>query len=157
MLLLALLASSPVFALDVVIFDRPTAPSDHRLDFATAVLRAAMERTTPEFGPYRIDFAVAPMARQRMFQALKDGELINVATSLANAQWARELLPVPVPVDLGLQSWRVALIDASTQPLMNSLAGPAQLKQLRAGVGGNVGHPARDAREWLPYRFRRQL
>jgi hypothetical protein len=135
MLLLALLASSPAFALDVVIFDRPTAPSDRRLEFPTAVLRAAMERSSPEFGPYRIDFAVAPMARQRMFQALKDGDLINVATSLANAQWARELLSVQVPVDLGLQCWRIALIDASRQPWLNRLSGPAELKQMRAGVG----------------------
>jgi len=135
MLLLALLASSPVFALDVVIFDRPTAPSDRRLEFPIAVLRAAMERTTPEYGPYRIDFAVASMERQRMFQALKAGELVNVAAYLANTQWSRELLSVPVPIDLGLQSWRVALIDASVQPLLRSLARPAELKQLRAGVG----------------------
>jgi len=135
MLLLVLLASSPVFALDVVIFDRPSSPSDRRLDFPITVLRAAMERTSPEFGPYRIEFAVAPMERQRMFEALKDGELVNVAAYLANEQWTRELLYVSVPVDLGLQSWRVALIDAPTQALLNRLAGPAGLKQLRAGVG----------------------
>jgi hypothetical protein len=137
MLLLVLLASSPVFALDVVIFDRPFSPSDHRLDFPNAVLRAAMERTVPEFGPYRIEVAVAAMERQRMFRALKDGDLVNVAAYLANTQWTRELPYVPVPVDLGLQSWRVALIDAATQPMLNRLGGPAALKRLRAGVGSN--------------------
>lgn len=137
MLCLALLAAGPALAvdMDVVIFDRPATASDRRLDYPITVLRAAMERTSAEFGPFRIDLTPAPMERRRMFEALKDGVLVNVAAYPANAEWQHGLLAVPVPVDLGLQSWRLALIDGRNQDKFRALAGASDLKQLRAGAG----------------------
>jgi hypothetical protein len=135
LLFLSLLAAGPALAVDVVIFDRPAVANDHRLDYPRSVLRAVMERTAAEFGPYRIESTPAPMERRRMFQALHGGVLVNVAAYPADAEWVRELLSVPIPVDLGLQSWRIALIDKRKQEMLRGLAHPSGLKELRAGAG----------------------
>lgn len=133
-LLMALLAFE-ARAIDKVIFDRPASAADHRREYANALLRQVLERTVPEFGPYAIAYAETHMERPRLFEALKEGRLVNVTAYPADARWLKELLAVPVPVDMGLQSWRIALIDKRQQGRLHKLRLPGELKQLKAGVG----------------------
>ena len=95
-LLMALLAGE-ARAIDKVIFDRPASALDHRREYANALLRQVMERTVPEFGPYTIRYAETHMERPRLFEALKEGRLVNVTAYPADARWLKELLAVPVP------------------------------------------------------------
>jgi hypothetical protein len=133
-LLMALLALE-ARATDKTIFDRPASAADHRREYAKALLRQVMERTVPEFGPYTISYADAHMERPRLFEALKEGRLVNVTAYPADGRWLKELLSVPVPIDMGLQSWRIALIDQRQQERLRKLRLPGELKQLKAGVG----------------------
>jgi hypothetical protein len=141
MLCFALLAAGPLLAADVLIFDRPASANDHRREYALALLKAVLQRTEREFGPWRIDQAPAHMERRRLFAALKDGRWVNVTAYPSSADWMRELRAVPVPIDMGLQSWRLALIDKHSQPQFRSLDVP-QLKMLRAGANS----------AWVSYR-----
>lgn len=134
-ILLTALLAFEAGAADKVIFDRPASAADHRREYANALLRQVMERTVPEFGPYTIAYAETHMERPRLFEALKEGRLVNVTAYPADARWLKELLSVPVPVDMGLQSWRIALIDQRQQGRMRKLRLPGELKQLKAGVG----------------------
>ncbi|WP_342117857.1 hypothetical protein [Pseudoduganella sp. OTU4001] len=122
-------------AVDAVIFDRAASPADFRREYSKALLMKVMERTVPTFGAYSIEYADAHMERPRLLAALKEGRLVNVTAYPADAKWLRSLLSVPVPTDMGLQSWRIALIDAGKQKRMRSLALPDGLKELVAGVG----------------------
>ncbi|WP_374585916.1 hypothetical protein [Pseudoduganella sp.] len=122
-------------AVDAVIFDRAASPADYRREYSRALLQQVMERTVPQFGAYSIDYADAHMERPRLLEALKQGALVNVTAYPADAKWLKALLSVPVPTDMGLQSWRIALIDARHQEKMRRLALPDGLKQLTAGVG----------------------
>lgn len=122
-------------AVDAVIFDRAVSPADYRREYSRALLQQVMERTVPQFGSYTIDYADAHMERPRLLEALKQGALVNVTAYPADAKWLKALLSVPVPTDMGLQSWRIALIDARQQDKMRKLALPDGLKQLTAGVG----------------------
>jgi hypothetical protein len=130
-----LVAAREACALDAVIFDRPASPADFRRDYSNALLKQVMERTVSEFGPYTIEHAVAHMERPRLLQALKEGKMVNVTAYPADARWVKELRPVPVPIDMGLQSWRIALIDQRKQERMRTLDLPQGLKELTAGVG----------------------
>ena len=132
-LLLAVLAA-PSWALDVAVFDRPVSPNDFRREYAQALLREILKRTEPEFGPWKLELAPVHMERKRLFAALKEGRLVNVTAYPVNAEWANKLKFVPVPIDMGVQSWRVALIDKRRQAEFRSLDA-ARLKQLRAGAG----------------------
>ncbi|WP_157200963.1 hypothetical protein [Massilia sp. Root351] len=131
----ALLEAGHAVAVDVVIFDQPVSKADRRREYANALLTAVLERTVPEFGPYQIRHAVAHMERPRLFQALKDGDLVNLTAYPATPDWMRELKPVPVPIDLGLQSWRIFLIDAKSQPALRATRTLADLARLKAGSG----------------------
>lgn len=122
-------------AVDAVIFDRAASPNDFRREYSKALLVQVMERTKPEFGPYTIDYADAHMERPRLLEALKDGKLVNVTAYPADAKWLKSLSYVPVPADMGLQSWRIALIDSKKQNRIRSLQLPEGLKELTAGVG----------------------
>ena len=122
-------------AVDAVIFDRAASSADLRREYSKALLQKVLERTVPEFGPYTIEYADAHMERPRLLEALKDGKLINVTAYPADAKWLKTLRAVPVPTDMGLQSWRIALIDDKNQDRMHKLALPEGLKQLTAGVG----------------------
>ena len=122
-------------AVDAVIFDRAASPADYRREYSKALLLLVMERTVPEFGPFTIDYADAHMERLRLLEALKEGKLLNVTAYPADARWLRALLSVPVPTDMGLQSWRIALIDVKHQERIRQLELPDGLKQMTAGVG----------------------
>ncbi len=129
------LAAFDAGAVDHVVFDRAASPADLRREYSKALLVQVLERTVPAFGPYTIDYADAHMERPRLLEALKDGKLINVTAYPADAQWVSQLLSVPVPTDMGLQSWRIALIDRRKQNRIRTLAVPDGLKELTAGVG----------------------
>jgi len=133
MLCLALLAG-PAMAMDVVIFDRPTSPNDFRREYAQALLRTVLKRTEAEYGPWRLELAPAHMERRRLFAALQEGKIINVTAYPVNAEWASTLKMVPVPIDMGVQSWRIALIDKRNQARLRTM-NAAQLRQMRAGSG----------------------
>jgi hypothetical protein len=122
-------------AVDAVIFDRAASPADLRREYSKALLLQVMERTVPEFGPYTIEYADIHMERPRLLEALKDGKLINVTAYPADAKWLKALRAVPVPTDMGLQSWRIALIDSKNQDRIRKLALPQGLKEMTAGVG----------------------
>jgi hypothetical protein len=136
--LAALLLACAAFdarAVDAVIFDRAASSADLRREYSKALLLQVMERTVPEFGPYTIEYADIHMERPRLLAALKDGKLINVTAYPADAKWLKSLRAVPVPTDMGLQSWRISLIDSKNQDRMRKLVLPEGLKEMTAGVG----------------------
>lgn len=133
-LLLACLAPMAQ-AMDTVVFDRAASPADFRREYSRALLQQVMERTVPQFGSFSIESADAHMERPRLLQALKEGKLVNVTAYPADATWLAALRSVAVPIDMGLQSWRIALIDARQQDKFRRLALRDGLRELTAGVG----------------------
>lgn len=133
----ALLAAGQAAAVDVIIFDQPVSREDRRREYANALLSAVLERTEPEFGPYEIRHAAVHMERPRLFQAMKDGTLVNLTAYPVSPGWMRELKAVPIPIDMGLQSWRIFLIDRKTQPALRATRSLAQLARLKAGSGSS--------------------
>lgn len=124
-------------AVDAVLFDRAASAADYRREYSRRLLEKVMERTVPDFGAYSIDYADAHMERPRLLEALKEGKLINVTAYPADAKWLKALRSVPVPTDMGLQSWRIALIDARQQDRIRKLVLPDGLKAMTAGVGSS--------------------
>lgn len=135
LLLLTATACTLARAMDIAIVDLPESDNDRRREYSRIVLHMVLERTTAEFGPYRIDEAPRPMERRRLLSAMKEGNIINILAIQADAQWQEALLPVPIPIDLGLQSWRLLLTDARTLPRLRQLAINGRLTQAIAGVG----------------------
>lgn len=129
-----LLACGHALAADVVRWNRPASEIDQRRGYAEQLLIAVLERTRAEFGDYVIDYAPVHMERPRQLSEMKEGELLNVTSNPANPVWLRELTAIRIPLDLGLQSWRLALIHRKNQPRLHAVTGAADLKRLRAGA-----------------------
>jgi hypothetical protein len=132
---LALVAGcGPALALDVVRFPRPSSDHDARRMYGKLLLLEALKRTEGAYGPFKLEETETAMERRRLLLELQDGTRVNVTSNAANPEWLRELKAVMVPIDMGLQSWRIALLRKSTQARVDALRTPEELKQLRFGV-----------------------
>jgi hypothetical protein len=132
---LAAISCQTACALDIFKYPSPDSDIDHRGAYAVSLLQEVLRRTEPEFGPYRLVFSPVRMERNRQFEALKAGSLINVAAVPSSAQWEHELIPIMIPIDLGLQSWRLSLVDIRNGNPLHVVKSLAELKRLRVGVG----------------------
>lgn len=127
-------ACGHALAADVVHWNRPVSMTDQRRSYAEQLLVTVLERTRPEFGDYVIQYAPVHMERPRQLNEMKEGDLLNVTSNPADGEWLRELTAVRIPIDMGLQSWRIALIHRRNQRKLQAVTGAAELKRLRAGA-----------------------
>jgi hypothetical protein len=130
-----LICPSLACAEDAYIVSRPDSSADHRKDHSTALLRAALEASKSQYGPYSLTLTSKNMERKRTARELVSGELINVAALLSDADLERNLIPIRIPVDKGLAGFRVALIDGRRQSEFSRIDSLPQLRGLALGVG----------------------
>lgn len=135
LLILSLGVSAPAIALDTVILDRPLSGLDRRNDYAALLLMEVLKRTEPEFGSYKVELAPVYMERKRLLEELKLGQLVNAAAQPSQPSWEANLKTIKVPVDMGLQSWRIALVNQKKQAMLHEIKTLDQLKKLGLGVG----------------------
>ncbi len=134
MLLGVLLLSGTARADDEYIFMRLQTPINQNINGSTIMLRAALEASKPMYGPYKI--SVAPvMQRSRMLREMQEGKLVNVNVASTTREWEQTLIPIRIPVDKGLSSYRIALIDDRRQNEFCHITSLSQLRQLAVGVG----------------------
>lgn len=133
---------------DLVIVNRPYSATDKRNDYAYALLLQALQKSIPQYGPYELRLASLELPRgsvanspkfansnDRLLYEIKRGELVNVAMVVTRDEWEREALPIRIPIDRGLMSYRIFLIRKSEQAQFSAIHELAQLKALRSGAG----------------------
>ena len=134
---LVLSVSCPAWAMDIVRFPGPTSAQDARRAYSVQLLTEVLRRTEAAYGPFELVEVDSVMTRRRLLLEMREGTHVNVVANPADDEWLRELKVVPVPIDMGLQSWRIALIRQPLQARLNALSTPAQFKALRFGVSSN--------------------
>jgi hypothetical protein len=98
------------------------------------VLRAALERTRPAYGNFRLE-EVASMPYRRQIRALADQDsALNVGVFAADAELGRELFPVRIPIDRGLLGYRVLLVRQADLAKFSHISSLADLKPIRFGL-----------------------
>lgn len=120
--------------LEVLYPDSGTA-NDVRFRDLIEILRTALDKTTPEFGPYALRPFHDSMNEARYLFELKSGHSINVAWSSTSVEKERDFLPIRVPLRKGLLGYRVALISADNQEKVDQVQNLADLRQLTVGQG----------------------
>lgn len=106
----------------------------HIKRFHWKVLEAALERTRDAYGDYKlVALPPAPGSRQR-YELLQRHPAISVAAFNGTAEQAQKLVPVRIPVDLGLLSYRVLLIREGDQPRFDRIRAAEDLKTIRFGL-----------------------
>jgi len=120
---------------DVVL--RPRSPTGVHVaeDYSDAVIREALERTKKKHGAYRMEWVDLAVGRQRLLLELESGALINTAVVATQPKWEERVLPIRIPIDMGLSNYRISLISASKQAAFSSMHSLEDLKALRVGAG----------------------
>lgn len=107
------------------------------------LLDAVLDKTVPEFGPYREEAFTAPMSVAREHEEALLGNLINLSISDAGHKELDEgMIPVPFPIDKGLLGYRVSLISIHNQAKVAGVSGLEDLRKLVIGQGVNWGDVA---------------
>jgi hypothetical protein len=96
------------------------------------LLRLALARAGQ---PYRLQATPVMMRQNRALAELKNGRVIDIAWTMASQQRERDLLPIRIPLDMGLIGWRLLLIRASDAARFAAIRQPADLQALDALQG----------------------
>lgn len=107
------------------------------LRYGYQLLDAALDRSVAQYGPYRVEPVLTEMSIARLQREVVKGDVVNVVVRAANSRREadEEVIPIDIPLDKGLNGYRVAIIRASDQDRLARLGDIAGLRQLRIGIG----------------------
>ncbi len=110
--------------------------SDSRYDYDWAVLRTALDKTVPHFGPYELQQSTHVMSPPRVAQeALLPGGRINIFARATSPELERQFIPVRLPIDRGLLGYRMFLVRDADLPRFAAVRTLDDLRKLRVGQG----------------------
>ncbi|MDB5815335.1 MAG: hypothetical protein JWN23_2452 [Rhodocyclales bacterium] len=99
------------------------------------LLHEILERTKHQFGPYELKYSdVRIEQRPRLLREMKHGEVVNVTVQPTQPEWESELPVIRIPIDKGIASYRIFLINEEDQPVFSAITNLDQLKAKRLGV-----------------------
>jgi len=126
-----LAAAGMVAAADTVVFPAPEDPVDERGDYQFALLRLALEKSRAEV---RLERGTVAMGQRRALAQLaqNDGS-IHVLASMTSVERELLLRPVRIPIDKGLNGWRVPLVPATRPDVLKDVRTADDLGRLWAG------------------------
>ncbi|MFT3737018.1 MAG: hypothetical protein QM776_18735 [Rhodocyclaceae bacterium] len=104
-------------------------------DFKITVFDEALKRTEKKYGPYRYVSTTVTLSRDRMYEELMAGRMINVTMTATQPKWEENLIPIMIPMDMGLSGLRISLIRSDTQAYLSAIRHVDALKALTMGVG----------------------
>lgn len=122
-------------AVDVYLIDMNSSKSSYSDSHILRLVTAALEASSAKYGPYQFRVAQLRMERDRLLQEMLKGELVNLSAQVTSPEWEQRLTPIRIPVDKGISSYRISLIDSRNQDLFNSIRTLEQLKALSLGAG----------------------
>lgn len=106
--------------------------------YELALLLGALERTRPDYGPYDVKPFVENVSNARAIDLAVGGHLVNLyPAGVGQVVPEREMIPVPFPIDKGLLSYRVSLINHGNQERFSRVQSIEDLRQLRVGQGSD--------------------
>ncbi|NYE63693.1 ABC-type amino acid transport substrate-binding protein [Duganella sp. 1224] len=110
--------------------------TDSRYDYDWAVLRVALQKTEPGYGPFEMKQSTQAMSAQRVTQEmLTPGGRVNVFARATSPGLERQFLPVRLPIDRGLLGYRMLLVRQNDLPRFAAVRSLADLAPLRIGQG----------------------
>lgn len=110
---------------------------DTRYEYHWRVLRAALDATTPQWGPYELREAPFMNETRQIAEMAKTSGDINTMALDTTVELEEKLLPVRLPVDKGLLGYRVFLIRKESQAAFSQVRNLEQLRQFTIGQGAD--------------------
>jgi hypothetical protein len=113
-----------------VVYPRSESAADTQYLYDYELLRQALEATVPSHGPFELKASEQPMNQARAGDEIAaGGGVVNIFARSTAAEHERRFLPVRIPIDKGLVSYRVFLVRDDMQA---KFAAVDRLDDLRA-------------------------
>jgi len=135
--LLMFIVVLPVYGEMVITHVTPLNEDDHRHDYGIALLKLALEKTVPDYGPYRMEGAPV-MNQARGMESVRENRYENLVRTFGyEERFERDLEMVYArfPIHLGVVGYRVCLIPESLQEELNDVTTLEQLRKYIHGQG----------------------
>lgn len=100
--------------------------------YPVRLLRMALARSGQD---YRLQPSTVMMRQNRALAELKAGRVIDIVWTMASQQRERDLLPIRIPLDMGLIGWRLLLIRARDAARYAAIRRASELQALDALQG----------------------
>lgn len=108
---------------------------DPRFNDVKEILRMALEKTIPEFGPYELRASAQQTNGLRYLGNLANENDLNVVWSSTTVEKERSYLPIRIPLRKGILGYRVLLVHKNKQALLKEVRTLDDLKKFSVGQG----------------------
>ncbi|AXE29606.1 amino acid ABC transporter substrate-binding protein [Chromobacterium phragmitis] len=103
------------------------------------LLRMALDKTVPEYGPYAMRHPAEEMNEPRFMAEAVSGQRVNLVWGATSEERERKLIPIRIPLGKGLLGYRVGLIRAGDQARFSGVRTVDDLKEFSFGLGPGWG------------------
>lgn len=117
------------------IYHPPESPLDVRYLYQWEILRTALEKTTPKWGPYRMTPSAFMTEQRQAFELKNATGKLTVMYLSTTPDFEKTLVPVRIPVDKNLGGYSVFLIRRQDQPRFAAIRTLDDLRRFSYGVG----------------------
>jgi len=117
------------------IYHPPESSLDVRYLYHWEILRTALEKTKPKWGPYRMVASELMTERRQAFELKSASGKLTVMYLSTTPDFEQSLVPVRIPVDRNLGGYCVFLIRNGDQPRFDAVRSLDDLRKFSYGLG----------------------
>ena len=133
-LALAAAAAASAAAAQVLVYPRSESAADTQYLYDYELLRQALEATVATHGPFELKQSSAAMNQARAADEIAAGSgLVNIFARSTTVEHETRFLPIRIPIDKGLISYRVFLIRHDLQPRLAEVSSLDDLRRYSVG------------------------
>lgn len=130
------LQSNYVLGATLLLYPHKESTTDTRYDYDWAVLRAALEKTVPQFGPFEMRPSDDVMTQARVSNEMQEATgRVNVFARSTSIDLEQRFIPVRIPIDRGMLGYRLLLIRSNDLPRFSQVRELDDLRKFPIGLG----------------------
>ncbi len=134
-IVVCILTSSKVLALDTVLINHPLSAQDKRYEYPKKLLEKILWATTDEYGLVKLSTNGISMNRTRALASLIEGKSLHVMAEAPKPDWNEQLLAVRIPIRKGIQGFRLFLTKDEHKVRLSKIQTLDEFKAIPTGSG----------------------
>jgi hypothetical protein len=118
----------------IIVYPRSHSPVDSQYDYDYQLLRLALEKTRSEFGPFELRPSKVSMSQARAAEEITSGSgEVSIFARSTSVEHEVRMLPIRIPLDKGLISYRIFLIRNEDQWRFSAIRTIDDLRRFSVG------------------------
>lgn len=120
--------------MDVVRWNHGDIGTDTRRNYKVELITQALEKTIPEYGPYRLVEAHQGLVTQRAVQQVQSGRSINIFMAVTSPEWESKTIPIRIPIRRGILNYRLLAINKENLSQFETVDTSQSLGKYKVGL-----------------------